>query len=98
MAYWFSTQTNTVYEGDCQPGDVTATDEQMAAWQANNAKVALIAQAQSALDASDITFIRCVEEGLTWPQEWKEYRTALRAMVSTGAGTMPARPAWPSAS
>ena len=59
------------------------------------AKAALQAQAQSLLTASDIQVIRCVESGTTLPAAWVTYRTALRAVVSSGTGTIPIRPDWP---
>lgn len=61
--------------------------------------VAYQAIAQAALDASDITFARALEDGKTWPQTWKDYRTALRAIVSAPSGDatqpLPVRPAYP---
>lgn len=57
------------------------------------------AQAQGALDASDITMIRCVEHGVTVPAEWASYRGALRAIVRAASGDptqpLPSRPAYP---
>lgn len=57
------------------------------------------AQAQSALDASDITMIRCVEHGVAVPAEWATYRGALRAIVRSASGDptqpLPTRPAYP---
>lgn len=54
-------------------------------------------QAQVLLDASDITFSRALEAGVTWPQTWKDFRTALRAIISAPNGDptqpLPARPA-----
>ena len=56
-------------------------------------------QAQAALDASDITALRCVKAGVAFPSEWLTYVTALRAIVkaSTGDPTqpLPTRPAYP---
>ena len=69
------------------------TDEQ-AAYNAA-AAASLKAQAQSALDKSDVTMIRCVEHGVAVPTEWATYRSALRSIVSTGAGSMPTRPNYP---
>ncbi len=53
--------------------------------------------AQMALDASDITILRCFEHGVAVPAEWVTYRAALRAIVA-GTSTpaeLPARPAYP---
>lgn len=56
-------------------------------------------QAQAALDASDITMIRCVEHGVAVPAEWATYRGALRAIVRATSGDptqpLPSRPAYP---
>ena len=36
MNWWVSASTGNLYVGDCIPGDVAATDAQVAAWQAAN--------------------------------------------------------------
>ena len=51
-------------------------------------------EAREALEASDITVLRCVERGIAVPQAWAAYREALREVVRTGAGELPARPDW----
>lgn len=57
------------------------------------------ARAQTALDASDITLLRCVEHGVAVPPEWVAYRAALRSIVGTTSGDpaqgLPTRPAYP---
>lgn len=57
-------------------------------------------QAQSALDKSDVTILRCTENSVTVPTAWATYRAALRAIVraTTGDATLPlpTRPAYPS--
>lgn len=57
------------------------------------------AQAKAALDASDITVLRCVEHGVAVPAEWATYRADLRAIVSASTGDatqpLPTRPAYP---
>lgn len=57
-------------------------------------------QAQAALDASDVTVLRCVEKAIVVPTEWATYRASLRAIV--GATTLgdptqplPTKPAYP---
>jgi hypothetical protein len=57
--------------------------------------LALKAAAKAALDASDLTLLRCVENAVPVPAEWRSYRIVLRQIVSTGAGAMPACPAFP---
>lgn len=51
--------------------------------------------AKAALDASDITVIRCLEHSVAVPAEWIAYRALLRATVNNGAGPIPAMPAYP---
>ena len=60
------------------------------------AQAALKAQARQLLSASDVQVARSYESGIVLPDTWKTYRAALRVIVSTGAGTIPALPAWPS--
>ncbi len=84
----------------CQNVEMTADEE--AAYlasrtiaQAEIVVSGLKAQAQAALDASDMTAVRCVKAGVAFPSEWQTYVTALRAIVSSGTGTLPTQPAYP---
>lgn len=52
-------------------------------------------EARVALAASDITVLRQVELGQALPQDWIDYREALRDVVRTGEGPVPARPDYP---
>ena len=64
------------------------------------AKAALRAAAQAGLDAADRTLLRdCLENNSPVPEEWRNYRVALRAIVSgtSGATELPARPPYPAA-
>ena len=55
----------------------------------------LIAQAQAALDQSDITILRCAENQVAVPAEWATYRKSLRAILASGTGTIPPQPPYP---
>lgn len=100
-------------DGVCIPADEMNTDwQEYQAWLANGGVPEPVAgptdaerwmihqsQAQAALDASDITVLRCVEHGVTVPAEWATYRADLRAIVSASTGDatqpLPTRPAYP---
>ena len=60
-------------------------------------KEALKASAQSALDKSDTTLLRCYEAGVAVPVEWATYRGQLREIVSgkSSATVLPVRPVYP---
>ena len=52
--------------------------------------------AQSALDKSDVTVLRCVEAGVALPPEWATYRQGLRDIIAGEAtGPLPVRPDYP---
>lgn len=79
---------------------VAPTAAQVAAQQAAAAWSAYQASAKAALDASDITVLRCYESGVAMPAAWTTYRKALRAIVGSASGdptqALPAKPAYPS--
>ncbi len=55
-------------------------------------------QAQTALDAADITMLRCVENSVSVPAAWATYRKALRAIMNgtdTTSTALPTRPSYP---
>jgi hypothetical protein len=51
--------------------------------------------AMEELDKSDMVAIRCLKAGVPFPQEWKDYVTALRLIVATGEGSLPEQPVYP---
>lgn len=55
----------------------------------------LKSQAQTALDKSDVTLLRCLEQGVAIPAEWVTYRAALRQVVQGTLSTLPAQPTYP---
>lgn len=63
--------------------------------QAASAISTLKTQAQAALDASDMTALRCLKAGVAFPSEWQTYVAALRAIVDSGTGTIPTTPDYP---
>jgi hypothetical protein len=52
-------------------------------------------QARTALVDSDTVAMRCIKAGVAYPEEWKKYDASLRAIASSGKGTMPTQPAFP---
>lgn len=51
--------------------------------------------AKAALEKSDMTALRCLKAEVEFPQSWKDYVSALRQIVSGGAGPLPVRPDYP---
>ena len=56
------------------------------------------AEAQAALDRSDMVALRCFKNGVPFPAEWATYCEALRAIVVSGVGPLPVQPAYPEGS
>ncbi len=54
-----------------------------------------VLRATLALTESDRTLLRCFEADISLPTEWKNYRSALRKIIRSGSGTIPARPPFP---
>lgn len=79
---------------------IPPTAAQVAAQQTAVAWSVYQAQAKTALDASDLTILRCYENGVTVPAAWATYRKALRAIVGAASGDatqpLPTKPAYPS--
>jgi len=58
----------------------------------------LQAQAQAALDKTDLVAFRCFKAGIAYPPEWQAHTLALRAIVSgadIGSTSLPPQPAYP---
>ncbi len=62
-------------------------------------RAVLVSAAQTALDKSDVTAIRCWKAGVPFPAEWQSYCTSLRSIVSGSLSvmTLPTQPAYPPA-
>lgn len=52
--------------------------------------------AQTALDKSDVTVVRCYSAAVAVPTAWQTYRSALRAIVNGGDTTSTSLPTVPS--
>lgn len=74
----------------------TAFLAEQAASTASAAIADLKAQAQTALNKTDLVALRCLKAGVSFPSEWVTYVTALRTIVDTGTGSIPTQPAYPS--
>lgn len=61
------------------------------------AKESLATAAQTAIEKSDVTVLRCYENAVTVPSTWQEYRTTLRAIISgtSTATSLPTMPDYP---
>ena len=55
-------------------------------------------EAQAALDKSDLVALRCFKNGVPFPAEWATYCVALRTIVVSGVGPIPAQPDYPKGS
>ncbi|BCF96645.1 hypothetical protein PPGU19_012140 [Paraburkholderia sp. PGU19] len=78
---------------------VAPSTTQIAAQQAAATWATYQANAKALLDASDITVLRCIENGVTMPPEWATYRKSLRSIVGAASGNpgqpLPTRPQFP---
>jgi hypothetical protein len=73
------------------------TADEITAQQAAATVAALRVAAQTALDKSDVTIIRCYEHAVAVPAQWTAYRAALRAIVAGDStpGALPTMPTYP---
>lgn len=51
--------------------------------------------AKKELEKSDLVAMRCLKDGIAYPQAWRDYDAVLRQIVNTGEGEMPAQPTYP---
>lgn len=56
----------------------------------------LKAQIQVILDKTDSVALRCLKAGVPFPTNWQEFVATLRSLYSSGTGTIPETPAYPS--
>lgn len=82
--------------------NIEMTDEEIAAYEtarqldaAASAITTLKSTAATLLAKSDVTILRCAENGVEVPTEWAAYRLDLRLIVKNGEGTIPTRPDYP---
>lgn len=92
--YWLADRTkHTITQGEVLPPtgylteDPGPTEEQITAEKQQ--------QALALLEKSDQTIARCYENDVAVPQSWRDYRSALRLIASTGLGVIPTRPEYP---
>lgn len=50
------------------------------------------------LDKTDKTILRCLENDISIPTEWKTYRSNLRSLINAGGGEPPDQPPYPTGS
>ena len=58
-------------------------------------KLVFKAEAQAALDRSDLVALRCFKANILFPAAWTAYCEALREIVRTGEGPLPEQPEYP---
>lgn len=100
LAFSWSEDGTITFDPSLTAAQVTAIEAVYAAHNpASESWLAYQVGAQSLLDKSDLTIIRCGENQVAVPAAWETYRKALRAIVgaSTGDPTapLPTRPNYP---
>lgn len=76
------------------PGDINS-DETYSVTQPILTPDNSVNEARQALEESNTTILMCVENGITVPDSWRDYRKALREIVTNGTGTLPVKPEYP---
>ena len=77
---------------------LTYTAQQLADNAAAAAAATLAANKISAiasLQKSDVTLLRCLENGIPIPDTWVQYRKALRALIGGASSILPTTPTYP---
>ncbi|EEF26835.1 conserved hypothetical protein [Ricinus communis] len=78
---------------------VAPTESEVSKRQAAGAWSSYQASAKTELDSSDLTILRCYENGIPVPSEWATYRKLLRAVIGAASGDptqpLPMRPQFP---
>lgn len=96
--YWTADRVRHVITeaGVEPPADALASDPGPTAAQR---WATLQGQAKAALDAASVTATRCVIAGVSFPDDWRAYVEALRAITRADSGDasagLPTRPAYP---
>jgi hypothetical protein len=115
MKYYLTETGNGVsLDGTLPPGSVECTKDQhdaLHAWAMSDgaivprvisdaeAAIALRLHAMAALDKSDVTVLRCMENSVAVPPEWAAYRGLLRAIIGSSSdapAALPSVPPYPS--
>lgn len=84
-----------VFDTDGSYIDVEMSDQEQSVRDADAAEVAkenLRNEVLIALGKNDIVFMRSRKGGIPFNAEWQAYDSALRAVLSTGMGTLPIKP------
>lgn len=90
--------TRREYAADGSFQDINLTSDEIAAQALlvqQSTTQQLIQQAQQQLDVNDKVAIRCFKAAIAYPAEWYATDVTLRAIVSSGTGSIPTQPAFP---
>lgn len=71
--------------------EISDDDPRLSTWPPVNYSQA----AQQALEKSDTTILRCMENMTAVPSAWATYRETLREIVASNIGPLPVQPSYP---